>query len=385
MKTKTLTFHCAYNYGAMLQTYALQQTLKKIDIENEVIDFRPEKLRENYSVTIYKKNKNIIKNLISLLTYKVRKNRKILFENFLREEIKLSSRTYFSYEELKEDIVEKDVYIVGSDQVWNPEVIYSPAYFLNFEEKEIFKIAYAASFGQDKILEKYYPTIKESLENFDNISVRENSGVELVKKIASREATKVLDPVFLLSKKEWDKLGKEKSDILNSKLEKDYILIYSLENNSLLLEIAEKIKKITGKQIVILHSDYTIRTKLKICLSKNINIVEAGPKEFINLFSNADYILTNSFHGTAFSIIYNKKFVVLPHTTRNTRMESLLGELGLLNKFIDETILKLSDEELEKKFYNYGTDIEKILEKKIKMSKEFLQKALFDNKEKEYE
>lgn len=367
---KTITFHNAYNYGAMLQTYALQSKIKNLRYETEVINFLSEKLEKDYEVKFFNFSNGVKKFISSLTSYSIRKKRAEIFEKFLREKIKLTEKRYLTIEELRKDSESFDICITGSDQVWNPAIVYSPAYFLDFGNKKMKRISYAASFGQEKILKEYEEKVGEHLKKFDYISVREKSGINLVKELSEKYAVQVLDPVFLLSKNEWRKL--ENNIVKDFGLEDGYILIYSMEKNPLVMEIAEKLKKYLNKPIVVIHSSYGIMTQIEILKSKNINIPVAGPQEFVTLFANADCIVTNSFHGTAFSIIFDKPFLSVPHSTRNTRLQSILELLKLEKRFVSIDDRNLSGKELFNKAKLKDKNTNLLLQNEIKKSEEFL-------------
>lgn len=367
---KTITFHNAYNYGAMLQTYALQSKIKNLRYETEVINFLSEKLEKDYEVKFFNFSNGVKKFISSLTSYSIRKKRAEIFEKFLREKIKLTEKRYLTIEELRKDSESFDICITGSDQVWNPAIVYSPAYFLDFGNKKMKRISYAASFGQEKILKEYEEKVGEHLKKFDYISVREKSGINLVKELSGKYAVQVLDPVFLLSKNEWRKL--ENNIVKDFGLEDGYILIYSMEKNPLVMEIAEKLKKYLNKPIVVIHSSYGIMTQIEILKSKNINIPVAGPQEFVTLFANADCIVTNSFHGTAFSIIFDKPFLSVPHSTRNTRLQSILELLKLEKRFVSIDDRNLSGKELFNKAKLKDKNTNLLLQNEIKKSEEFL-------------
>lgn len=371
---KTITFHNAYNYGAMLQTYALQNKIKNLGYETEVIDFLSEELGKDYKVKFFNFSNGIKSFISSLTSYPIRKKRAEIFEKFLREKIKLTEKKYFSIEDLRKDSEDFEICITGSDQVWNPAIVYSPVYFLDFGSKKMKRISYVASFGQEKILKEYEEKVGEHLKNFDCISVREKSGINLVKELSGENAVQVLDPVFLLTKDEWKKL--ENNIVKDFGLNNGYILVYSMEKNPLIIEAAEKLKKYLNKPIVIIHSSYGITTQIEILKSKNINIPVAGPQEFITLFANADCIVTNSFHGTAFSIVFDKPFLSVPHSTRNTRLQSVLELLKLEKRFIGKNDKNISGEELFNKAKLKDKDTDLLLQNEIKKSEEFLKSSI---------
>lgn len=225
-----------------------------------------------------------------------------------------------------------NTYIVGSDQVWNPSANSSiEPYFLTFAPKEAKKISYASSFGVSHIAPELQERFKKLLSNIDVISVREASGVELVKQLTGRNAELVVDPTLLLNKQEWMPYMKVYPD-----MPKRYVLIYQLSDSNTIVKLA--------KQIGIERNIPVYRIcKRAFHVKKDtgvINILDAGPAEFLFLIAHAEYVITNSFHGTAFSVNFSVPFytVVSSAKKNNSRMESLLASTGLLNRLLSDNI-----------------------------------------------
>jgi hypothetical protein len=220
-----------------------------------------------------------------------------------------------------------DVFITGSDQVWNPATFTSlKPYFLDFAPQDKIKISYAPSFGVSKIMEGYHEFFKEQLNNLDIISVREKSGQNLVKKISNKDSVIVLDPTLLLNKSEW------KAVINYSSLNKPkkYVLVYQLHDSEDLISIAIEIGKRLKLPILSLCKRSFLNKKYK----NIINVNEAGPSEFIELFYDASYVITNSFHGTVFSVNFNIPFysVLNKLRTNNSRIIDFLNLINLPNR-----------------------------------------------------
>lgn len=322
-----ITFHEVLNYGAILQNYALQKAIEAIEpnIKIETIDCKKDYF-ENKTKLISINEKDKLKSLfisLFLLSFKFIKKRR--FKKFISNEINMSKK-YSSFEE----IGKYDALIVGSDQVWNPEITkYDSNLFLDFVSgADTKKISYAASIGNDKISDQEKKFIKNNIGNLDQISVRESSAVDVFNELGFYNITKVLDPTLLISKNEWLKLDKGNFNL------KKYVLVYSLEKNVLLDKVANKVASRYDLEVI-----YMIPSKKKDFFKFNSAY---GPYEFISIIKNASFIVTNSFHGTAFSVVFEKEFLTVPHKTRGTRMKGLLYDLDLRSRIIENE----SDESL---------------------------------------
>lgn len=318
MKVGVITFHSANNYGAVLQTWALQKVLKDLNTTTGVINYHPDiidglydpmKLKRGFSRNL-QRCKLYLRNRKSLIRYNK-------FQSFLKTRINLIG-DYKTYKELVDAKLNLDAYIVGSDQVWNPTHIggYNPAYYLEFAEPSSRRISYAASLGTDYILPKYKDAMEKSLKSFTSISVRERSIQNTISELVDRPVELVLDPTLLLNKEDYDEIK------VSSKYKEPYILVYSIEKNPKLMEFANKISVSLGLPILQRRP-----------MSGLINQIEpfytSDAGEFLGYIEEAEYVITNSFHGTVFSILYEKPFVSMLHTDTGSRTEDLLTDLGL--------------------------------------------------------
>ena len=328
------------NYGAELQAYATQEFLKSMGYEAEIIDYlfykNPQHKRTRLSKPLFafplkKRVAEFVYPLLSDLrnisngkTLARRKNR---FENFHRLNTSMSP-TYRSIDELYDAEMDYDVYLTGSDQVWNPGIYTSIApYFLDFAPKGCRRVAYASSFGVSQIPTDIIPCYNKYLSSYDAIGVREKNGVDLVKDISGKNAQWVLDPTLLLSKDEWQKVA------LPIDVPKEYILIYELTPCGYIKQLAEHIGKEKHLNIVRVCKNANKEDKDGI-----LNITDAGPAEFLYLFANASMVITNSFHGTAFSINFQRPFyTVLPKRKQNnSRQRSLLELFDMTDRLLVE-------------------------------------------------
>lgn len=385
MKNKIAIASCYFknNYGSQLQAFATQKVIENmgceavtINLENN-IDFRNGKKR--YYINQLK-NISFIKEKFGMLKLKFDKkfNKQLNYNLSIRdkkfEEFKkiyhLTS-PYKTYQELTEMVKKYDSVLVGSDQLWLPVNVVADYYTLNFVPDEINKISYATSFGISEIPKKYEELYKKFLNRINYLSVREDKGKELVESLIHKEAEVVCDPTLLLDKDEWMCIQDEKRII-----EGKYILCYFLGDNIEHRKFVERLKEKTGYKTVSLnHCDQYVKYSDKFADETPYDI---GPGEFINLIRNAEYICTDSFHGTVFSIINEKSFFTFRRFNNNSKMstnsriDSILSKLTLQNRLLN------GDENTEK-VISQVIDYEKVNKEIAKFrdeSKEFLKKAL---------
>ena len=321
MKIGVITYHRAINYGAILQTYALQVALNKIGIESEVIDYRCKNIEEKYWKTFKKQS---IKAMIKGIMLKKRNDEKRKkFYKFTKENIKISNLKYLTHSELTKSNNEYDYFITGSDQVWHYYLTnMDEAYFLNFVKDSNKKCSYAASFGMQTLPIQYEEQYKHLLKDYYRMSVREEQGRSIIKNLINKDVPVVLDPTFLLNRDDWKKVSIEPK-------EKDYILIYIMKGSDTLFKFAEELSRETGCKIKYITNG----------LKKPIEaeyITTAGIEEFVGLFANARYVITNSFHGTAFSLIMNKDFFLELQAppAANDRLENIMDTYNLRSREI---------------------------------------------------
>ena len=305
MKVGIITFNRAINYGAVLQSFALKNKIISLGHECTVINYYSEMVEKGAS-PFYLKNFSIKEILITILQIKMRliKNKK--FKNFSEKYLDCSSEL-FDKETIQSQKNAYDAIITGSDQVWNYEITgLDENYFLSFVSKETRKISYGASFGVSSIPKEYKQKYRKLLSHLDDISVRESSGADIVQELLGFHPEIVIDPVFLIKTDEWLKIAKDPC------ISEEYILVYSI-NKSKCYQIAEKIQKKTGEMIVGLQTPMSNRVKCKA-------IRDESPEEFLGWIKNAKYIITDSFHGTAFSIIFEKQFIFCNGGTGSNRL-----------------------------------------------------------------
>ena len=358
------TFYKAHNYGAMLQAYALKNILESNGYKIEFLNYKDKHIENGYKLFNLKNKsiKNKIKTIVKdIIFYRKHKKRICNFNRFQNE--KLKETQYIIKENdflnLKENFI-----ITGSDQVWNPEITggLSNIYTLNFCKNNIKKISYAASIGNEKNVSKHPKDYINKISKIDRISVREESAKEELKKILpDKKIEVVLAPTLLLTKKEW-----EKNINFSNKNEEKYILAYIVAKDSEHSKIVNELSKKTGLRVIHFENKKRYKKVLKSAYTE-------GPLEFINLIKNAEYVIATSFHATVFSIIFNKKFWIVPHKTTGSRVTDLLKKLVISNRAVN-TI-----DEFNNKDYNEEIDYEKVnklLEKERQKSIDWLMDAI---------
>lgn len=310
MKIRTITFHRAQNHGSVLQAYALQEFVRNccketgIDCDYKIIDFIPEAQNELYA--IFRKHggvKSFVKNTINLLHYKSLAVRQRRFKQFIDDYLD-TTEVYAGIDSLSSYTEMADLYISGSDQIWNVRARdSSPAYFYDFLPASAKRISYAASFGPLKIDWSKYDSVLYSqlLDKYSEISVREQGSADNIVKLTGKNPKILPDPTLLLSKEMWNNIASTEV-----KEAKPYILLYALEPTKTQLKLVRLISENYGLEVIALRYN-----------NKNdwFNTFEhrydAGPREFISYILNAELIVTTSFHGTAFSINFEKPFWVI--------------------------------------------------------------------------
>ena len=340
MKIKTITCHDCYNLGASLQAYALQHYLESMGHDVKVINYKPDYLSNHHKLWIVsnpKFDKPFIKQLYLIAKLPGRLlalKRKKVFDNFTTKYLKLTRR-YNSYEELKNDAPEADCYIAGSDQIWNTLFRNGrdAAFYLDFGNQNIKKISYAASFATPEIIPEYKEFVENKLKRIDSVSIRERISLPLLESLGRKDGVAVCDPVFLLNKNQWEQ------NIINVEDQQSYILVYLSEKSKQIENITKTIAKKTGWKIYIVGA---IREKYA-----DKCFINVGPFDFVRLIRNSKFVISNSFHATAFSIIFEKKFCVVNREEGiNERMKSVLNDFGLNERLVtkyDNNLLKEID------------------------------------------
>lgn len=373
MKIGIITTHYALNYGAILQALALQRTLSDLGHDCEIIDYRPDvgKYGRNY----FYKNRSIrafLRNIyafLSVSTYRKFIRRKALFDDVLEKKMRLSDKIYFSGDDVLSNLDPYDMFICGSDQIWNANLVYDPIYFLDFYEKYPLSkyVSYAPSISMDKFDERGKNIYRAHLKKFCAISVRESEGKALISSLTDKKIEVVLDPVFLLGVENWQKFSKAPKGI---NVKAPYIFCYFIGTSKLPAIAVERLRRITGYKVI--YCNVQVRDRF----NSDVSIQDASPQEYVGLIENASIVCTNSFHATAFSVMFKKPLVVtLNLNARDARMIDFLASVELNGRtFSLDNIDKLDSSMVEKLAMGYE-QAELLLNTRVKESLNFLEKS----------
>lgn len=306
MRVGILTFHFADNYGAILQCLALSEACKKYAEDVCVIDYVP-------------------KQMIPLKS----RVKRFLLKNPMQKKFDDFKKHYFQTISVKDFC---DLIIVGSDQVWNPQINECNSFWIAPNMKYDRLCSYAASIGKDRLSEKeqaYLAENQSAFQKYDLLTIREASGQKILEKLHISSEL-VCDPTLLFYDKQglYEELAAKSEVSMNEK----YILVYSLEHSEKIDHMLEKLKKETGYQVVEIHP---MNAKLQNC---DKFVENAGVCEFVSLIQNAEYVLTNSFHGLAFSYIFRKKVYCFHHSSLSSRQAELIAKSEFQTKQLAEDI-----------------------------------------------
>ncbi len=370
-KVGIATLHTAINYGVYLQAYAMQRKVEDFGYDAEIIHY----VKRTESGTSSSKQSKIKRLLLHPIQTKKIIDNKVMKsgENFSRRSFAFSKFASKNFNLTRlcndindaEEIAKKyDACVCGSDQIWNPvHTDCNPYYFLQFVPAEK-RIAYAPSVACETIPEKYLEDFKNYISSFSSISVRESSGASLVEKITGRKCENTVDPTLLYDKNFWNEFA------YPERLEKEpYVFCYFLGGTEIHKKALNKIEKDLGKKIVISPFDYEINSL------KTGEKIYADIKEFLTLVRDADFVLTDSFHGMAFSVNFRKNFAVVKRADtdagKHTRVNDFLSKIKLADRIVtDENLQDFNFSEI-----NYE-ESGKILEEWVKSSSDYFENSL---------
>lgn len=333
-----ITFHNYDNYGAILQSYGLQKKLRELGTYPEIIDYRCDYISNPFRLVNLKEKGlfNYIYGVIGHICYIPRRRKCNQFRKHLKYSEPVTRKTLGAVKN------KYDIYLSGSDQVWDYKLTnFDTTYFLDFPAKGKKKCSYAASIGEHVPPAEYQKKYTELLSDFDNILVRESYGADIVEELTGNRPDVVCDPTLLLTAEEWNKLLKE------PRRKGKYILVYQLGINKEIVEFTRRLHKATGYRIV--YIPFPLVGLLK-CSCK----IAIGPAEWMGLFKNAEYVVSDSFHGVVYSLLFNRNFFTMingHHTNR--RVEQLLKLVNLSHRTIED----VSDEKLTEKIdFTYANE-----------------------------
>ena len=342
MKVAVLTLHRVYNYGSVLQAYATQAIFERAGYEVDIVDY----------ITPQRTKKQILKNAaagsnrnLAAPLYKLLKCFSIIlkeatFGGFVKKHLHLTKR-YVTAEDLERNPPIADLYVTGSDQTWNStynEGI-DRGFFLAFAPEGKPRVAFVASFGKTKLADWEVAETKQYIGRYAKLSVREDSALTILRSLGREDGVQLIDPTLQLSKEEWTALS---SGRLVREPYLILMLLYNEDNHA--TEYARKIADEKGLKLV------KISWEVKKPPMVDKLFTHRSPADFLSLFANADFVVTNSFHGLAFSINFERNFVVVPRNEFNSRIESLLTLTGLQKRLVSTSETAILE---SKKAINY--------------------------------
>lgn len=315
MNIKTITLHCTDNCGSSLQTLALQKYLEDQGHDASIIDYAPSYLKYNGSFL-----KSVIKSVVMFkdVHSQKRKNR-----NFMRAYLRLTDTKYPDYKALQQAPPESDIYITGSDQLWNPSYLCGrdPAYYLDFVPMGRKKYAYAASVGKENVSQEEKDLIVGYVKSFQAISVRENCTKQWLAPLVSCPVEHVCDPVFLKDREYYRSIAKKPHHLGK------YILVYLVQPSETLDRVIAYLRKALDAKVVLIYG------ARKNC-DCDYHFRDVSPEEFLGYIDGAAHVVASSFHATAFSCILRKQFTVVLPQHNTVRIEDILQTAGLENRII---------------------------------------------------
>lgn len=334
MRVGILTFHFADNYGAILQCLALTEACKKYTEDVGVIDYVPKQM-------------NPLKTRV----------KRFLLKNPMQKKFDDFKKSYFQTISVKDSC---DLIIVGSDQVWNPQINECDPFWIVPKMKYGRLCSYAASIGKDRLLEneqRYLTENQAGFQKYDLVTIRETSGQKILEKLQIPSEL-VCDPTLLFYDKYgfYEELAAQSEHLITEK----YILVYSLEYSEKIDQMLNKLKKESGCKVVAIHP---MNDRIQSC---DEFIKNAGVCEFVSLIKNAEYVLTNSFHGLAFSYIFRKKVYCFHHSSSSTRQAELIKKSEFQTEQIAEDICYINCAQRTKALDKFVTDSEEKLKRMIK-------------------
>lgn len=362
-KVGVITLHRVFNYGSVLQAYATQKVIESIGHECEIIDYitpqRTKKvLRKRCKI---KGLKGVIYYMLRLVSIEIKW---YTFNKFIKKHIRLSKKRYVTIEDLRKDPPACDIYCTGSDQTWNSKYNegIDHGFFLDFGDKKVRRIAYAASIGTEIVPSDEKQLMAELMSKYAVISVRESSAVEIVKELTGVTPQLLIDPTLQICASEWSKL--EAKPLLEDKYVL-LILLYNEDNGA--TDYARKVADKLGCKLVKISWDLIKDRRVDKMFTHR------SPEVFLSLVHHAKYVVTNSFHGTAFCINYNKQFSVFKRNEMQTRIDSLLELTGLTSRLVKGNDMEEQDE--VGKIIDYAS-VNEILKIEREKAVEFLCEAL---------
>ncbi len=324
-----LTYPNSPSIGASLQMFALYQAIKDLGHDVEILNYDPPRVIHNLCKRGKKSLKGKIKNSLKMMIKLVVPNAEPKFKRFENQLVKHPIIPTSSTEELKEISKKYDIIFVGSDQVWNEEVNgHDFNFYLEFCDPKTIRASYAASFGNENVPDNEKERIVELLKEFSYISVREKRGQEIVEELIGKKPKLVLDPTLLVDASVLREQAKKSK-------KRNYVLFYTIKPSEKLYQQAKAFAKKNKLKLLSISSRLDQIFTRGFCSQYGV-----GPQEFLGLIDGASYIFTNSFHGAAISVCFQKNFYVEYSSKTNSRLTNLVELLHLTDNVISEDLLE---------------------------------------------
>lgn len=340
-----ITLHKVLNFGSVLQAYCTCIVLKRFGFEPQIIDYMEPRytirgaIKNIFQEAFSKKSNGSFprKTLLPLMKTVSYAIQYWNFEKFTKKHLVITKQRYRTFDALLKTPPQADIYLTGSDQIWNSEYNggVDRAHFLDFTPMNKPRISYAASFGKDKLRPEEVDETKELLSKYSAISVRESSGVNIVDGLGISGAQQVLDPTLLLGREEW-----AREFVLTRPKEQRYLLIYSVERSldDVVYSVARKIADAKGLSVIFLSP----AAKLKSMKHCDLQLPFSKVVDFLQYFYYADFVVASSFHGTAFAINFNRQFVSVLPPRFGARPRSLLNLVNLNDRIVEGSDLDIN-------------------------------------------
>lgn len=363
-KITVITLQNVRNYGSVLQALATQKVLESFNYEVDFINYiRAESATPNARAKAWCRNMNFLKRIIcTIILYPTFIVQDIIYSRFLKSELNVQNKKYCTESDFLDFPVTSDIYCTGSDQTWNSDWnngILPPVY-LSFVPDNVKKIAYAASFGKSELADEEIGPVRQYLSRYQHISVRENTGVEIINNLGIAGSVQVLDPTLQMDRNFWRQYAGDR------KIKKPYVLIYQLNTNRLFDNYAKEFARRKGMKL------FRLCNRLDQFFKSGTSILIPEVYDFISLIFYADYVITDSFHATAFSINVNTQFISIYPKDFEGRLDSILKLVGLENRHL-KSYNDFSYINAEVIDFSYANSV---LDNERKKAYEFLHKAL---------
>ena len=366
-KVGIVTFHWAKNFGAVLQAYSLMRAVRRLGFDSYILNYcTSHDEKNNYNYFTFGSKTAYLSNFLKIILFSKFYSGYKKFSEFRRDCLCLpdDSPRWHSAEKIPDKLIsETFAFITGSDQVWHPRA-FDDVYGLAFASKRGKRtVAYAPSLRNIGMTEELRLKMKNDISQIDFLSAREKSVSDFVENLTGRSAPVVLDPVFLTSKEDWLKIAKLPD------FNFEYMLVYVLSRNTNIEKNAKAISEKLGLPIVLLTGS---DPKARGLMRAKKTLFGAGPLDFLGLFANAKFVCTNSFHGTAFSCIFQKPFAAFRNGKEDTRVSSMLQNFALIDRFVETNADFTTENPLE---MDFKTSAKKIAEGN-EIALKYLEKSL---------